>query len=105
MIVEMVAIVHLKFKLSIVISEGLKSLASYLQKNHALIKFITELIKIITIYCSVNINIKTKGKYIMEFIVISLFIIIVVAWFSLARDLRREDRKRETMQKIFEDGF
>ena len=41
----------------------------------------------------------------MEFIIISLFIIIVVAWFSLARDLRREDRKRETMQKIFEDGF
>lgn len=41
----------------------------------------------------------------MEFIIISLFIIIVVAWFSLARDLHREDRKRKTMQKIFEDGF
>ena len=41
----------------------------------------------------------------MEFIIISLFIIIVVAWFSLARDLQKKDRKRETMQKIFEDSF
>ncbi len=41
----------------------------------------------------------------MEFIVISLFIIIAVAWFSIARDLQRKDYKRETMQKIFEDGF
>ncbi len=69
-----------------------------------LIRFINELIKIMTIYSTVNIK-NTKGKYIMEFIIISLFIIIVVAWFSLARDLRKEDRKRETMQKIFEDGF
>lgn len=48
---------------------------------------------------------KTKGKHIMEFILISLFIIIIVAWFSIARDLQREDRKRETIQKIFEDSF
>lgn len=41
----------------------------------------------------------------MEFIIISLFIIIVVAWFAIARDLQREDRKRETIQKIFEDSF
>lgn len=41
----------------------------------------------------------------MEFIIISLFIFIIIAWVSLARDLRREDHKREAVQKLFEDNF
>jgi len=39
----------------------------------------------------------------MEFILISLFIFIIMAVFSLVRDLRREDRKRATIQKLFDD--
>jgi large-conductance mechanosensitive channel len=41
----------------------------------------------------------------MEFIIISLFIFIIMAWVSLARELRREDHKRKTVQKLFEDSF
>jgi large-conductance mechanosensitive channel len=41
----------------------------------------------------------------MEFIIISLFIFIVVAGFALIRDLRREDHKRETIQKLFDDNI
>ncbi len=41
----------------------------------------------------------------MEFIIISLFIFIFIAWFALARDLRREDNKRDVIQKLFDDGI
>ncbi len=39
----------------------------------------------------------------MEFIVISLFILIIVAWFALLQDLRKDDHKKEIMQKLFDD--
>jgi hypothetical protein len=41
----------------------------------------------------------------MEFIVISLFIFIFVAWFALARDLHRKDHKRDVILKLFDDGI
>jgi hypothetical protein len=41
----------------------------------------------------------------MEFIVISLFIFIFVAWFALLRDMRRDEHNRNTIQKIFDDGL
>ena len=65
---------------------------------------ITELIRSISIYCLVNTK-NTQGNNIMEFIVISLFIFIFVAWFALVRDFHREDQKRDVIQKLFDDGI
>jgi hypothetical protein len=41
----------------------------------------------------------------MEFIVISLFIIVIVAWFSIAHDISKEDQKRDVIQKLFDDNI
>lgn len=41
----------------------------------------------------------------MQYFVVSLFIIIVVAWFSVCRAETREDRRRELMQKFLDDSF
>lgn len=41
----------------------------------------------------------------MEFIVISLFIFIVIAWFALVNDLRKGDHRREIIQKMFNDSL
>jgi hypothetical protein len=41
----------------------------------------------------------------MEFIVISLFIFIIIAWFALINDLRKGDHKREAIQKMLDDSL
>jgi hypothetical protein len=41
----------------------------------------------------------------MEFIVISLFIIVIVAWFSIAHSISTEDHKRDVIQKLFDDNI
>lgn len=41
----------------------------------------------------------------MEFIVISLFIFVFVAWFAVVRDIRRDEHKQDVIQKIFDNGI
>lgn len=48
---------------------------------------------------------KTQGNNIMEFIIISLFIFVFVAWFAVARDIRRDEHRQDIIQKIFDDGI
>lgn len=41
----------------------------------------------------------------MEFIISSLFIYIIVAWFCVARNIHRKDQKQEDIQKLLDDSF
>lgn len=41
----------------------------------------------------------------MEFMVIGIFIFIIAAWFSLVRDLRKEEKRRNALRKIIDDAL